>query len=609
MSARGPVRRSHLPLALALLVFGVVTAASVESALARCDGHLVYAIDDTYIHLAMAKTIVNSGTWGIWPGQAAFASSSPGWTLFLAVLRAFGASSLWMPLVLNVIAGIALLAGLDAAARRLLETDRARSWLLVAAVFVMPMPALVLLGMETLAHAAAVVWLIGLAARANDRTEGGVHSTTGTMTPPPHRTEGGVHSMTGTMTPPPRRTEGGVHSTTGTMTPPPHRDAVTPDVEAGSFSPSSNAPRLITIGVLSAIAAALRYESLFVVTAVVALLLARRRRTLAAAAIVGAAVPVVAYGLFSWAHGGPWLPDSLLLKAQPPDLLSLQGLMLFLADKGLPALFAQPPFPSILIVLLALLVLDTWRRPRLEGESNGWLLIAAGAILLQIHLVNFEWMYRYRAFLVVTGVAAGAFAWSDTVRHGVLSGTNLRQPWPRYAGFLLLAAGLTFPLAVRAIDALTRGPRGSEAIYEQQYQVARFLAASGSGPVAVNDIGAVAYYSGRFVVDLFGLGTPEIAELRRSRSFSTADIARITRRAGVEVAVVYEQRFTGATSLPSSWMRVARWRSSEAASVAHDTVAFFAMDREGADRLEAALRRFSPGLPAGVTVMFDRDGR
>ena len=77
----------------------------------------------------------------------------------------------------------------------------------------------------------------------------------------------------------------------------------------------------------------------------------------------------------------------------------------------------------------------------------------------------------------------------------------------------------------------------------------------------------------------------------------------------MDVAVVYEQRFTGATSLPSSWTRVARWRSSEAASVAQDTVAFFAMDREGADRLDAALRQFTPGLPAGVTVVFDRNGR
>ncbi len=284
--------------------------------------------------------------------------------------------------------------------------------------------------------------------------------------------------------------------------------------------------------------------------------------------------------------------------------------MVFLADKGLPALFAQPPFPSLLFVLLVLLVVGTWRKPTLDGEANGWLLIVTGALLLQIHLVNFEWMYRYRAFLVVSGIAACAFGLSEALRNGVVSGTNLRQPWPRYAGLLLLAAALSFPLAVRAIDALTRGPRGSQAIYQQQYQFARFLAGGGdTRPVAVNDIGAVAYYSGRPVVDLFGLGTTEIAALRRSGTFSTADIERVARRAGVDVAVVYEEPFKGAARLPASWTRVARWQSAEATSVAHDTVSFFAMDSESAGALDSALRRFTPSLPPGVSVTFDRDGR
>ena len=464
MSSSRSVGRSHVPIVLALLVFGIATAASVESALSRCDGHLVYAVDDAYIHLAMARTIAESGTWGIWPGQASFASSSPGWTVLLALLRVVGVSSVWTPLILNVLAGALLLVGLDLAARRLLVTDRARSWLLVAAVFVTPMPALVLLGMEALAHAAAVVWLVGLVARWNDSRPGGGHAMNGRMPPPPQ----GANAVKAKARP--------------------------PIVEAGSFAPSSDALRLISVGALSAIAVALRYESLFVVTAAAALLFARGRRRLGAAAVIGAAIPVVAYALFSWAHGGPWLPDSVLLKAQPPDITSLQGLMAFLADKGLPALFAQLPFPSLLVVLLALLVLGTWRKPMLDGEANGWLLIVTGALLLQIHLVNFEWMYRYRAFLVVSGIAACAFGLSEAIRNGVVSGTNLRQPWPRYVGLLLLAAGLTFPLAVRAIDALTRGPRGSQAIYQQQFQFARFLADGGdTRSVAVDDIGAVAY--------------------------------------------------------------------------------------------------------------------
>ena len=84
---------------------------------------------------------------------------------------------------------------------------------------------------------------------------------------------------------------------------------------------------------------------------------------------------------------------------------------------------------------------------------------------------------------------------------------------------------------------------------------------------------------------------------------------RIAHRAGVDVAVVYEDRFTGATRLPASWTRVARWRSAEATSVAHDTVSFFAMDSDSAGALDAALRRFTPSLPPGVSVTFDRDGR
>ena len=235
MSSSGTVRRSQLPTVLALLVFGIATAASVESALSRCDGHLVYAVDDAYIHLAMARTIVESGTWGIWPGQSAFASSSPGWTLLLALLRVGGVRSVWTPLVLNVLAGALLLAGLDVAARRLLVTDRARSWLLVAAVFVTPMPALVLLGMETLAHAAAVVWLVGVVARLNDRPARGVDGVLGVGP-----------------------------SGSGLRGPTPKARPPAPVL-------SSNAPRLISVGALSAISVALRYESLFVVTA--------RRRT------------------------------------------------------------------------------------------------------------------------------------------------------------------------------------------------------------------------------------------------------------------------------------------------------------------------------------------
>lgn len=46
-------------------------------------GEIAYPLDDTYIHLAVAQTLAEHGTWGIRPGEFQSASSSPLWTLLL----------------------------------------------------------------------------------------------------------------------------------------------------------------------------------------------------------------------------------------------------------------------------------------------------------------------------------------------------------------------------------------------------------------------------------------------------------------------------------------------------------------------------------------------
>lgn len=73
-------------------------------------GHLVYALDDPYIHLALAQGIAH-GQYGINAGEASSPSSSALWPFLLAPfahLSGFAA----MPLVLNALAGIALAATL-----------------------------------------------------------------------------------------------------------------------------------------------------------------------------------------------------------------------------------------------------------------------------------------------------------------------------------------------------------------------------------------------------------------------------------------------------------------------------------------------------------------
>src|SRR5918993_13184 len=72
----------------------------------RSGGHFTYALDDPYIHLAMADNLAFHGTWGVDPGVYESASSSPAWTVLTAAgMIVLPIPDLWVPLVLNVAAG------------------------------------------------------------------------------------------------------------------------------------------------------------------------------------------------------------------------------------------------------------------------------------------------------------------------------------------------------------------------------------------------------------------------------------------------------------------------------------------------------------------------
>lgn len=71
-----------------------------------CNGEYIYPIDDTYIHIAMAKNIALHGMWGVEPNKLAFCSSSPLWTVLLSGLyKIFGVSEIlpwWISLTFNI---------------------------------------------------------------------------------------------------------------------------------------------------------------------------------------------------------------------------------------------------------------------------------------------------------------------------------------------------------------------------------------------------------------------------------------------------------------------------------------------------------------------------
>jgi hypothetical protein len=496
----------------AVLYLGV-TAALGLATLWATDGQFTYPLDDTYIHLTVARTLAESGTWGLRPGEFAGVSSSPLWTTLLAGVVVLVGTWEIAPLILNLVGGLAVLWFADRLIRRAgWEGEHALRWL-AAFVMVVPLPTLALTGMEHTLQLALTLWLLEAA--------------------------------------------------------------------------TANAPRLYHLAGLSAALLACRYEGAFVETGL-AIWLARRGRYSAIVAVgFGALAPILGYAAMSAAHGGAWLPNSVLVKAGAPD--SIAGLSSALGRVSTQLVASLKPRPELFLALFAVLI------PRTAGRAAGALLttIFLVAVVAQSLLVPIRVFFRYEASVVGLGILAAATLVPAFGRTG-------RMRTLIIAGAAALAVGT---LALRAVEAIARTPDGCRNVYEQQRQMARFLGGYGSETtVAVNDIGAVSYFSKVQVLDLAGLATQEVSDFRRQGTFDSAAMTRLAREHGADLAIVYPEYFVGRTAIPESWVQVQRWRIENRASAAFDTVGFYATSHDGAKALSHALDAFTPSLPDSVRV-------
>jgi hypothetical protein len=142
------IKRSRwLPLLLTLGVLYAIMIWTTFAGMRRCGGRLVYALDDAYIHLSVARNLVTTHVWGVNPGEFAGASSSLIWPLLLAVgFKIFGVA-IWLPLMFNYLAAAGAIAGCWRTLERFLPDPWAAVLALVA-VLIAGLPMLVAMGME-----------------------------------------------------------------------------------------------------------------------------------------------------------------------------------------------------------------------------------------------------------------------------------------------------------------------------------------------------------------------------------------------------------------------------------------------------------------------------
>jgi len=157
--------RTGWPIMAATAAYCVVLATTTAKLLHETDGHFSYALDDSYIHMAIARNLALHGVWGVHAGSFSAASSSPLWTAILGALFGLIGVREWLPLLLNAAAAIGTIALVGARLRRNHASSAVQASILIALVLLTPMVVLTWVGME---HTPAVLLTLAVAWTAAD---------------------------------------------------------------------------------------------------------------------------------------------------------------------------------------------------------------------------------------------------------------------------------------------------------------------------------------------------------------------------------------------------------------------------------------------------------
>lgn len=311
-----------------------------------------------------------------------------------------------------------------------------------------------------------------------------------------------------------------------------------------------------------ALAPLVRYENLALTGAACVWLWVAGHRRGAVFAVVAPVVVLAGFSLMLHAHGLGWLPTSVLAKAGD--------------GRGLSRLsFAFIWFA--LTMVAGSILLDR------RAKAVPLLTVVAVAVVAHALVGRIGWFQRYEIYLYSIGVIAVGFAIGEWWRR-----SKQLVNWMT-TGFTLVAL-ISFNTALLS-------PVASSSVYRQQMQSMRFVRDYARCPVACNDIGAMAFGSGEYVVDLWGLASLPILRARLASHDGTWMSDAATEH-GAPLAVIYDDWFP---HRPASWTAIGETTiDGPKAAIAGRTVTFYSTYPAETERLRVAFRQFAATLPPGT---------
>lgn len=342
------------------------------------------------------------------------------------------------------------------------------------------------------------------------------------------------------------------------------------------------------------VAPLIRYENLAISLAALAYLFAQKYYKESISASLLLALFTGGFSIFLTLLGLELLPTSVLAKS---FVAASSGSMTSII-KGMRTSLENPRGVLLCVGLLGHLGYLCFAR-----QSNKKRQLAAVTIIaIVMHLVagKYGWYNRYEIYIWSFLLLMSIYLASDQITK-LVAENNSKTPLVK-----LIAVPVVFVLltCLPYIEGLASLPIASNNIYEQQYQMHRFVVDYYKKPVAVNDIGYVSYKNSNYVLDLYGLASVEALNYRKSRR-DFGWMNELAKEKKVELVMAYAQWFKA----PNNWIKVGElYLGKEKISADSNKVVFFALSNDSYEEVVLKLSDFLPTLPDGVKFVFQQNG-
>lgn len=337
----------------------------------------------------------------------------------------------------------------------------------------------------------------------------------------------------------------------------------------------------------------IRYEGLFEGGVIVLWFWKNKKWFLGFVFGLGLSFPVLWLGIYSISQGWFFLPNSLILKGYGMNIQETRSVWGYLWSIVMKA--ANHPHVIIPVVMLYLI---SGYKESSKHKNQIWISLVMIASILHFIFARYNHVYRYEAYLMAMGwlVIWKVICQSQWIKSTADLVGFFRSKYPQpLIGLIFLFSPL-----YRSLDSFSVGTRAMVNIFEQQVQSARFIHQFyNTASVGAIDVGAIAYYSDCKLLDIWGLGSMEMAMLKIKGRYLAGPVDHLCRKKKMEMAVVYKKKLGH-----PSWVKIASWVMLNNAVCSADTIDFIAINPDDRIRLRQNLIKFDPSLPKTVKSIF-----